>query len=204
VRGKGPRAAVVTGLARYTLRTASLTDSLPSRVLGTLNEAIMLQPEADRFCTVAYASLEPARGGAIRMTLGVGGHPLPLLLRRDGSVDTVGSPGTLIGLVPDPDVVDETIELQPGESLVLYTDGVSEARSEGELFGEERLIGLLKGCVGLAAAEIAERIETDVLEFRDGPVSDDMAVLVLHVREAHGVNGVGEAERLEPARRATA
>jgi PAS domain S-box-containing protein len=204
VRGKGPRAAVVTGLARYTLRTASLTDSVPSRVLGTLNEAMMLQPEGDRFCTVAYGSLQPARDGAIRMTLGIGGHPLPLLLRRDGSVDTVGRPGTLIGLVPDPDVVDETVELQPGESLVFYTDGVSEARCDGNLFGEERLMDLLTGCVGLAAAEIAERIETDVLEFRDGPVNDDMAVLVLRVREARDVNGAGEAERLEPARRAAA
>ena len=204
VRGKGPRAAVVTGLARYTLRTASLTESLPSRVLGTLNEAMLLRPEADRFCTVAYGSLQPAREGAIRMTLGVGGHPLPLLLRRDGSVDAAGSPGTLIGLVPDPDVVDEIVELQPGESLVFYTDGVSEARCDGNLFGEERLMDLVKGCVGLAAAEIAERIEADVLEFRDSPVSDDMAVLVLRVRDAHDVNGAGEAERLEPARKAAA
>ena len=204
VRGKGPRAAVVTGLARYTLRTASLTNNLPSHVLGVLNDAIVLQPEGDRFCTVAYASLQPTAGGRIRMTLGVGGHPLPLLVHRDGSVETVGTPGTLIGLMPDPEVVDETVELEPGDSLVFYTDGVSEARSSAGLFGEERLVGLLRDCGGLDAAEIAERIETDVLGFREGASSDDMAVLVLRVREKHEVDGARAAGRRQPAPKAAA
>jgi PAS domain S-box-containing protein len=201
VRGKGPRAAVVTGLARYTLRAASLSETLPSRVLGTLNEAMVLQPANDRFCTVAFASLEPAESGSIRMTLGVGGHPLPLLLSADGSVETVGSPGTLIGFVPDPEVVDETIELRPGDSLVLYTDGVSEARSEAGLFGEERLVDLLKSCNGLDAAAIAERIETDVLDFRQDGTSDDLAVLVLRVRDKTELGGALEGEQLVPVRR---
>jgi PAS domain S-box-containing protein len=204
VRGKGPAAAVVTGLARYTLRTASLTDSGPSHVLNMLNEAMVLQPGNDRFCTVAYASLEPAARGRIRMTLGVGGHPLPFLLRRDGSVGTVGSPGTLIGFVRDPELVDETVELEPGESLVMYTDGVSEARSEAGMFGEERLVDLLRSCSGLDAAEIAARIESDVLEFSQGRTSDDIAVLVLRVQEPHEQNGAREAQRLEPARRTPA
>jgi PAS domain S-box-containing protein len=204
VRGKGPRAAVVTGLARYTLRTASLTDHLPSRVLQTLNEAMVLQPEGDRFCTVAYGSLEAGSSGRMRMTLGVGGHPLPLILRRDGSVVPAGRPGTLIGFVPDPEVVDTAIDLEPGDSLVFYTDGVSEARSRAGLFGEERLVELLRSCGGHDAAGIAERIEHDVLEFREGPTSDDLAVLVLRVREHDEENGAGEAGRLEPARKAPA
>jgi PAS domain S-box-containing protein len=199
VRGKGPRAAVVTGLARYTLRTASLGETLPSRVLGTLNEAMVLQPADDRFCTVAYARLEPAEQGSIRMILGVGGHPLPLLLRADGSVETVGSPGTLIGFVPDPEVVDETVDLQPGDSLVLYTDGVSEARSEAGLFGEERLHELVRSCTGLDAAAIAERIESDVLDFREVGTSDDLAVLVLRVRDEEERRGALESERLTSA-----
>jgi PAS domain S-box-containing protein len=201
VRGKGPRAAVVTGLARYTLRTAALTERLPSGVLGTLNEAMVLQPADDRFCTVAYAALAPGDNGSIRMTLGVGGHPLPLLLRCDGTVETVGRPGTLIGFVPDPEVVDETVELHPGESLVLYTDGVSEARSEGGLFGEERLLDLVRSCTGLDAAGIAERIESDVLDFREAGTSDDLAVLVLRVREDEELSGSLEGERLAPVRR---
>jgi PAS domain S-box-containing protein len=201
VRGKGPRAAVVTGLARYTLRTASLTDTLPSHVLGMLNEAMVLHSEGDRFCTVAYASLEPAVDGKVRMTIGIGGHPLPFLVHRDGRVETAGTPGTLIGFVPDPEVVDETLELEPGDSLVFYTDGVSEARSGEGLFGEERLADLLRGCGGLAAAEIAERIEASVLAFREGPATDDIALLVLKVRERHDANGAGVADEREPARR---
>jgi serine phosphatase RsbU (regulator of sigma subunit) len=204
VRGKGPAAAVVTGLARYTLRTASLTNRLPSHVLGVLNEAMVLQPEGDRFCTVAYGTLQAAADGSIRMTLGIGGHPLPFLLRRDGTVEPVGRPGTLIGFVRDPEVVDETVELQPGDSLVLYTDGVSEARSRAGLFGEERLADLLRSCNGLDAAAIAERIENDVLAFREGPTSDDIAVLVLRVRPGGDETGVGEADELEPVRRAPA
>jgi PAS domain S-box-containing protein len=204
VRGKGPRAAVVTGLARYTLRTASLTDTLPSHVLGVLNEALVLQPEGDRFCTVAYASLEPIVDGKVRMTIGVGGHPLPFLLHRDGTVETAGTPGTLIGFVPDPEVVDETLELEPGDSLVFYTDGVSEARSSQGLFGEERLVDLLRGCGGLPPAEIAERIESSVLAFREGPTSDDIAVLVLKVRERRDGDDADTADELEPARGAAA
>jgi sigma-B regulation protein RsbU (phosphoserine phosphatase) len=138
------------------------------------------------------------------MTLGVGGHPLPFLVRRDGSVETVGRPGTLIGLVSDPDVCDEIVELQPGDSLVFYTDGVSEARSQAGLFGEERLAELLRTCGSVDAAEIAQRIETDVLAFREGPTADDMAVLVLRVREADEVTVSGAAEQLAPAARRTA
>jgi serine phosphatase RsbU (regulator of sigma subunit) len=174
----------VTALARYTLRAASLTHAAPSRVLATLNEAMLRQRSDDRFCTVAYASIEPSESGGINMTLGVGGHPLPLLLRADGSVERVGSPGTLIGLVPDPDITDDVIEIGPGESLVLYTDGVSEARSrDAGLFGEERLIELLRGCAQQDAVDIAERIEQQVLEFQDQANGDDLAVLVMRVRE---------------------
>jgi len=204
VRGKGPRAAAVTALTRYTLRAASLSQTAPSGILATLNEAMLRQRSDDRFCTVAYASIEPSEGGGIAMRLGVGGHPLPLLLRRDGSVERVGRPGTLIGLVPDPDILDVTLELSPGESLVLYTDGVSEARShEYGLFGEDRLIELLGDCASQDAAFIAERIEQSVRAFRDQSSADDLAVLVMRVRERSSGTGELRAERFVPAQRPT-
>jgi serine phosphatase RsbU (regulator of sigma subunit) len=203
VRGKGPRAAAVTALTRYTLRTASLSQTEPSRILETLNEAMLRQRSDDRFCTVAYASIEPSERGGITMKLGVGGHPLPLLLRRDGSVERVGRPGTLIGLVPDPDIADVTLDLSPGESLILYTDGVSEARSQEDgLFGEERLIGLLRDCANQDAAFIAERIEQRVLEFQDQGSADDLAVLVMRVRQRSRGTAERSAERFVPAERA--
>ena len=202
VRGKGPRAAAVTALARYTLRTASLSETSPSRILETLNEAMLRQRSDDRFCTVAYASIEPSALGGVSMKLGVGGHPLPLLLRADGSVERVGSPGTLIGLVPDPDIIDVDVTLRPGEALVLYTDGVSEARSnEQGLFGEERLIDLLHACGDQHASGIAERIEQRVLEFQNHVNADDLAVLVMRVREERRRPRARKGERFEPVRR---
>jgi PAS domain S-box-containing protein len=202
VRGKGPRAAAVTALTRYTLRAAALSQTAPSRILLTLNEAMLRQRSDDRFCTVAYASIEPSEHGGMSMRLGVGGHPLPLLIRRDGSVERVGRPGTLIGLVPDPDIVDVTVELSPGESLVLYTDGVSEARSQEDgLFGEERLIALLRDCASHDAAFIAERIEQRVREFQDLSNADDLAVLVMRVRERRRGGGERTAERFVPVKR---
>jgi PAS domain S-box-containing protein len=204
VRGKGPRAAAVTALARYSLRTASLSETVPSSILRTLNEAMLRQRTDDRFCTVAYASIRPRDGGRMEVRLAIGGHPLPLLLRQDGSVTMVGSPGTLLGFVPDPDIVDETLELHSGESLILYTDGVSEARSRDGLFGEARLIELVRSCGGLDAGEIAERIERAVLEFQEVPQRDDLAVLVLRVREERSIPATLKARRAAPVRQAPA
>jgi serine phosphatase RsbU (regulator of sigma subunit) len=180
VRGKGPGAATVTALARYTVRAAAMREHMPSRILEQLNEAMVRQGAEDRFCTVAIAALEPVPGG-VRTTVSCGGHPMPLVLRADGRVHPVGSPGTLLGLVQDPDLVDDVVELAPGDTLVMYTDGVSEARNEQELFGEERLVELLQSCRGLDAPRLVERIQQRVFEFQD-KAHDDIAVLVLRIR----------------------
>ena len=103
VCGKGPDAAAVTALARYTLRAAAMRERLPSRSLAVLNEALLRQRDDRRFCTVAYAYFEKLDRGA-RVGVACGGHPLPLLLRADGTVETVGVPGTLLGVVPDPNL----------------------------------------------------------------------------------------------------
>ena len=198
VRGKGPRAAAVTALTRYTLRAASLTETVPSRILATLNEAMLRQRSDDRFCTVAYASIEATDTG-VNMTLGVGGHPLPLLRRSDGTIERAGRPGTIIGLVEDPDIVDVRLDLKPGDSLVLFTDGVPEARSAQELFGEERLVELVSRSAGLDAGGLAERIEQEVLGFQGQSNSDDLAILVLRVRERRKVDSTRESKQLEPA-----
>lgn len=203
VRGKGPRAAAVTALTRYTLRAASLSETVPSKILATLNEAMLRQRSDDRFCTVAYAAIQETDTG-VNMKLGVGGHPLPLLLRNDGTVERAGMPGTVIGLVDDPDIVDVELDLDPGESLVFFTDGVPEARSPAGLFGEERLMELVSRCAGLDAAELAERIEQEVLEFQAHANSDDLAILVLRVRARHKADSSMAAEELEPAQEASA
>jgi sigma-B regulation protein RsbU (phosphoserine phosphatase) len=176
---------------------------VPSKILATLNEAMLRQRSDDRFCTVAYASIEETDTG-VHMKLGVGGHPLPLLLRNDGTVERVGRPGTVIGLVDDPDIVDVELDLEPGVSLVLFTDGVPEARSPAGLFGEERLVELVRRCAGLDAAELAERIEHEVLDFQARTNIDDLAILVLRVRERRKAGSSMQAEQLEPAQEASA
>src|SRR6266487_4982234 len=97
VCGKGPEAASLTALARYTVRTASSPESTPSQVLRTLHESISSERTDLRFCTAALARIQaPSNGrGAAHLTVALGGHPLPLILRKDGRVDAIGEPGTL-------------------------------------------------------------------------------------------------------------
>ena len=180
VCGKGPDAAAVTALARYTLRAAAMRERLPSRSLRILNEALLRQRGDRRFCTVAYAYLEAHNGGA-RVGVASGGHPLPLLLRAGGGVEPVGSHGTLLGVVPDPDLEDQSGALGPGDALVFYTDGVTEAGAPGAMLGEERLAELVASCQGLDADAIAGRVEAAALDAQGGRPRDDIAVVVVRV-----------------------
>ena len=112
VLGKGATAAATTGLARYTLRAAAVSESRPSRILGLLNDAIRRQ-SPDQSCTVACGRLDVDGADGAQVTLSVGGHPLPLVLRADGRVEPVGQPGTMLGVLPDPELADQTAESRP-------------------------------------------------------------------------------------------
>jgi PAS domain S-box-containing protein len=180
VCGKGPDAAAVTALARYTLRAAAMRERLPSRSLRLLNEALLRQRDDKRFCTVAYAYLEVLDEGA-RLGLASGGHPLPLLVRRDGDVEQVGAAGTLLGVVPDPDFEDRSVTLFPGDLLVFYTDGVIESQASGQPLDEDRLAALLSACAGDDADSVAAKVEQAALRSQGGRARDDIAVLVLRV-----------------------
>jgi PAS domain S-box-containing protein len=182
VCGKGPDAAAVTALARYTLRAAAMRERLPSRSLRLLNEALLRQRSDRRFCTVAYAYLETADGGA-RVGFASGGHPLPVLIRSDGTVEAVGEPGTLLGVLPDPRFEDSSLLLAPGDALVFYTDGVIEGRGANGLLDEAGLLELLSSCAGAPADAIANRIEDAALAAQGGSPRDDIAVLVLRVAD---------------------
>jgi PAS domain S-box-containing protein len=181
VRGKGVEAASVTALARYTIRAVTLKDDRPSEILTALNEAMLRQLSGDRFCTAACIRLEPADGSpGVGIDVSRAGHPAPLLVRPDGQVEEVGPPGRVLGVFDDAELGDGSLRLMPGETVVLYTDGVTEARSpDGDFFGEERLHRLLRSCSGLDAADIAARTKKVVLDFQEGYPRDDLAVLVL-------------------------
>jgi serine phosphatase RsbU (regulator of sigma subunit) len=182
VRGKGPDAAAVMGMIRHSIRAAALQERLPSGILRVINDALRQQPGDDRFATLTYVRLEAA-GAGVQATVCSGGHPLPLLLQRDGTVRAVGHSGMLLGPFPDPALVDQRAALSPGDTLVLYTDGVTERRSEGSFFGEARLMSLIQSCAGLSAREIVERIEAEVLAFGPEEPRDDIAILVTRVTD---------------------
>jgi PAS domain S-box-containing protein len=182
VCGKGAAAAAITGLARHTLRAAAFRESSPCAVLERLNRALLREVREESFCTVAAARLSHRGGGAL-LTACAGGHPAPLVLRNDGTVDDATAPGTLLGIYSEIDVSDRETVLMPGESVVFYTDGVTEQRREGEQFGEDRLREIIAGCAGLSATGIAERIERAVLEFQPVAPADDLAVVVLRITE---------------------
>jgi phosphoserine phosphatase RsbU/P len=180
VCGKGAEAAAVTALARYTVRASVLHSRRPVSVLSELNEAILRADLDYRFCTVLYASLTPLQRG-VGVSVATGGHPLPLVLRRDGSVEVLGRPGTLLGIVPEPDLTEEETVLHPGDALVLYTDGVIEASPGDDAFGPERFEAFVATLAGRDATAIAKRIEEAVLAIQSGAPRDDVAVVVVRV-----------------------
>ena len=192
VRGKGVEAASVTALARYTIRAVTLKNDRPSEILAALNEAMLRQLSEDRFCTAACVRLEPLDGSAgVGVEVSRAGHPPPLLVRPEGTVEEVGLSGRALGVFPDAELGDASLRLMPGEALVLYTDGVTEARSSGgDFFSEDRLRRLLSSCAGCDAATLAARIKGVVLDFQEGYPRDDLAILVLRVRD-----GAAPAER---------
>jgi sigma-B regulation protein RsbU (phosphoserine phosphatase) len=176
VCGKGVEAAAVMALARYTIRTAALERVRPSGILATLNEAL-LRAEMDRFCTVCAVRIDQGTE-AVTVTVASAGHPKPMLI-ADGGARFVEVGGMLLGVFPDPDLHDVSFELRPGESLLLYTDGVIEERSDGEVFGEDRLCDAMQGAAGLGAAELATRVMGAVQSFSHDPPVDDIALLVI-------------------------
>jgi integral membrane sensor domain MASE1 len=181
VLGKGATAAATTGLARYTLRAAAVSERQPSRILGLLNDAIRRQ-SPDQSCTVACGRLDVDGANGARVTLSVGGHPLPLVLRADGQVEPVGEPGTMLGVLPDPQLADQTTDLAPGDALVLYTDGLTDAYAPGRLVKRAGLVAALESCAGRSATEIASGIQEGVL-VREAEPRDDIVLLVLRIPE---------------------
>jgi PAS domain S-box-containing protein len=183
VCGTGPAAVAVTAAARHALHALSVHERGPAATLRGLNAAL-LQDAADRrpFLTAVNLRIEP-RADAVSITVACAGHPLPMWVRVDGSVETVGVPGTLLGVFDEVEITDVAVELDEGEALVLYTDGLTEARGDdGGLFGEERLAAALSATAGSTAEEIVERVRTDVAAFRRPGCADDVALLVLRVR----------------------
>jgi PAS domain S-box-containing protein len=182
VCGKGSEAAAITALARYTVRTAAMRQDAPSQILSLLNEALLRQRTDRRFCTVLYGRLE-RNGVGHRFDFASGGHPLPLVLRAGSGGGEVGIPGTLLGIVPDPTLSDDRVVLAPGDALVLYTDGVTDAAAPARIVTAPDLAAAVGSPVGLDADTIAERVMQTALATAGQEPRDDIAILVLKVPE---------------------
>ncbi|HMA46526.1 MAG TPA: GAF domain-containing SpoIIE family protein phosphatase, partial [Frankiaceae bacterium] len=180
VAGRGIDAAGVTGLARQTLRAIG-HDLGPAAALRRLNDLLYAQQAVERFLTAACGRLTRRGDGTFGLTLARGGHAPPLLRHADGHAEPVGEPGTLLGALPSVDCPETHHVLGPGDTLLLYTDGVVEARGPHGLFGEERLAQVVTACPAGGADVFAACVERAVVGYRTGGAADDLALLVVRV-----------------------
>ena len=179
VCGKGAEAAAVTALVRYTIRAAAARRHSPAAILRWVNE-VMLAEKSTRFCTVAIAHLDRSQGKAM-LTMAVGGHPAPILSRADGSVAEIAVEGTLLGLVDDPKLADVTTELAPGDTVLLYTDGVTEAAAPHRVWTTEELAEVAAACTGRTAQSLIDHVAEAALSGLSEPPRDDVAMLALRL-----------------------
>jgi PAS domain S-box-containing protein len=179
VTGKGPGAAAITSLARYTMRTVAQYEDDPTAMLRRLNATLGADPERRQICTAVCVGVRGGGPDGAPVTLQVvcAGHPPPLLVTADGSVRAVGRPGTLLGAFPEGRWTQTDVPLLPGDALVLYTDGVTDTRGADGRYGTERLEALLEELGPVDVETIAGGIETALEAF--GEQRDDVAVLVL-------------------------
>ncbi|MFE5179268.1 SpoIIE family protein phosphatase [Streptomyces sp. NPDC056634] len=186
VCGKGAAAAAVTSLARYTLRAAAVYDPDPAVVLGNLNTVLNHEYNGTdpRFCTVLFGLLTPdGDHGAFSITLASGGHPPALLIRADGTADYLSTPGgQLIGVLPDARITTITVRLHPGDTLLLHTDGLTEAHTanRGDRYGDEALLDFGRALAPTTAQDTITAVR-ELLDTLGTGVDDDTAVLAVSV-----------------------
>lgn len=184
VCGKGAGAARLTASTRYTLRAVAARSGRPDDDLAQVNRVLRQQYEADRergeqrHATAVTARLRH-RDDGIDVTLASGGHPPPLVLRSDGSVLETSCRGPLLGVFDEVEFRPADVRLEPGDVLVLFTDGLTEGRRRGEFFGDTALQALLTSLAGGGALDVCDRLLEESITFQGGTSRDDLAVVVV-------------------------
>jgi sigma-B regulation protein RsbU (phosphoserine phosphatase) len=175
VTGHGARAASLTALARYTLRAASSLTGDPRQALAQLNSALLNRP-GTALCSVAAFTLDQPARGLVRVA--VAGHPPPLVMHGNETYE-VEPAGPILGAFEDASWEIETLALDHGDQLLVYTDGVVEARGSSGRFGEDRLCR----CVGDAEGpeEAIRQIRKGLADFAGGDLEDDAAALAVRL-----------------------
>ncbi|MEU3069804.1 GAF domain-containing SpoIIE family protein phosphatase [Streptomyces sp. NPDC006906] len=190
VCGRGAEAAALTGLARHTLRTLLEEGTDPGTALSRLNRALR-QEGASRFLTAVVVTMTPRADGTVLLTTCSAGHPRPLVLRADGTTDEVVSGGLLLGILDDVSYESHEDFLAPDDTLVLFTDGLTESRGAGGTYFESVLSERLSALRGSDAAHVAESLARQARAFRASG-QDDIALLVARW------NGTTPSEGLVP------
>ncbi|MEU2270062.1 SpoIIE family protein phosphatase [Streptomyces olindensis] len=185
VCGTGPNAAAVTGLARHALRLLAREGLSGPTVLERLNSAILDEGARSRFLTLLYGEMRPQEDGSAELKVVCAGHPLPLRLRQDGTVEPAAEPQPLLGVIEDLELYEQTVTLDPGDVLLCVTDGVTERREGPRMLGDDGLADVLTTCTGLTAGAVAARIMRAVERFASDAPSDDMAILAMRVPGLH-------------------
>jgi PAS domain S-box-containing protein len=173
VTGKGVEAAALTSLLRHGARFIGQSDARPAAILRRLDLALK-QHGPLSLCTTLCVALTPEG-----VVFSSAGHPMPLLLSADGSVREVGEPGRLLGLAQPYEWRDQALAVEPGETLVLYTDGVTDTRGEEERFGDARLHELLTRARAASPAQLLAQLDGELGEFQVGAQADDTAVIAM-------------------------
>jgi PAS domain S-box-containing protein len=172
VTGKGIEAAALTSLVRHSVRTAARFDPRPGAILGLINEILVEQP---RLAPVTLAALLIEEN---RLTIAAAGHPPPLLRNAHGEVTPIGPRGILLGVAPKQTFEERTVTLQPGDTILLYTDGVTDTPGARDRFGDDRLAETLRDAPR-EPRQILATIERALKAFQSGTAVDDRALLVL-------------------------
>jgi CHASE3 domain sensor protein len=181
VCGKGVDAAALTALARHTLRAAAYERATPGEVLELLNRAVLAESRPGQFLTAIFGRLEVLPAGRFRLVFACGGHPPPVLLGPELEPRPLHCAGTLLGVVEDPELVDATVELDVGDTLLLYTDGLTEAGAPARTLTTDEVARVLAAVRAESASQTAAGCLREALAASGGVIRDDIAVLVAQV-----------------------
>ncbi|GII76598.1 hypothetical protein Sru01_15800 [Sphaerisporangium rufum] len=182
VCGKGTGAAVLAGQVRQCLRALLLLEGEPERLVPLINRSLLASPARNAYVTLVLGALRPEPSGHTQVELAVAGHPAPLVLRADGTVEELASYGSMLGVLKQIVVTIVTVDLAPGDVLLLYSDGITEAfggPAGREMFGAERLKAALATCAGMPVAAVVERLEQISTEWLAHGEHDDRALLAV-------------------------
>jgi len=180
VTGKGIQAAADMALAKFSFRALVRSYPDPSEFLAQANEVVLEEIAVGKFITMLYLLVD---GESREVRCASAGHPPIRVVSPDGVVSPLAPGGLALGIERGQEYAEERVELAPGGTVVLYTDGVVEARRGGEMYGEERLDALLRTQRGLSAQELAEAILTECRAFSGGDLADDCAVVAIRLAQ---------------------